>query len=235
VTVRTLVLLCPALAALALLAPAQAAQIITPTVADFSSEEPGFGGRLAIHTVDGSGFVSPPSMLTPTNILTLQHDNTDRTNGWHQDSPDDPPDPSDEFIVFDLGTAGLGDNLLSRVFIWQYTEGGRDLNEFDLLVSPDSNPVTASYTNVGTFFLPNEADGPQLANILDLSGVSNVRLVQIDITSNHGDGGGLVGIGEIRFQIQPIPEPATATSVLLGLIGLPWLRKRRDGFAGVSR
>ncbi len=55
------------------------------------------------------------------------------------------------------------------------------------------------------------------------SGVTHVKLLNM---TNHGDGTYL-GLGEVRFDTEPVPEPTTFLLAAFGLLGFTWLGRRR--------
>src|SRR4051812_42251449 len=91
------------------------AAFVQPTIAGFSTQEGGFGGRLAVNTVNGSGFSGESTLAT--------HDSVSNDE-WHT-AVNDPnrfgfgdAGSVHAFIAFDLGAP----TDLSSAYIWQYSE-----------------------------------------------------------------------------------------------------------------
>ena len=135
-----------------------------------------------------------------------------------------PVDPATQAVAYSF----LADIELSGLYIWNYNQPGcltRGVNDFELLVSPDADPVTASWTSAGSYSLAI-AGGVmgEPSQYLSLgTTLSGIRSVMIDVTTNHGDAG-WTGISEVRFDA--IPEPTTMA--LLGMGSLVLLRKKRS-------
>jgi hypothetical protein len=146
-------------------------------------------------------------------------------------------------------TVDLADNYDVEVMhVWNYREGcctARGLSNVDIYVSPDGDvanlvKLTTNGSGIhddgGGFLFPQAStDAEYLGFDLDLSGVTNpallanARLVRIDGgSSNHNGGADHGGLAEIQFGSRAaIPEPATATLGLLGIVGLMMRRRRK--------
>ncbi|MEM6257927.1 MAG: PEP-CTERM sorting domain-containing protein [Planctomycetota bacterium] len=217
-----------ALAGTAVLAvSAHAATITGVTIEDVGSElvlpeDPFNFDRLASYTLDGVGYE-----------VGVQNTHSTAIEGVAWLSNGDgiglvTPDPLPTFIVYDLE----GNYDLDRFTVWNYNEQGNQ--QFR-----GANAVTVSVAeSVGGSFTPlpgitNFAIAPgndttlygETFDLTSLAAADDVRLVRIDITSNHGAGNQFVGLSEIRFGGTLIPEPSSLA--LLGLGGLFMCQRRR--------
>jgi hypothetical protein len=143
-------------------------------------------------------------------------------------------------------TVNLEDSYdLEVMHVWNYRESccpGRGLNEVEIFVSPDGDEAnlvklitdgTGIHDSGGNFVFPQASTDPDYFGFdLDLSGVTNpslltdARLVRIDGGSSlHGGGEIHGGLAEIQFGSRAIPEPASATLGLLGIVGLMMRRR----------
>jgi len=189
--------------AVAVAAIVAAAPITTVRIDSVSSELTGYGGRLAIDTVDGSGFEpnGPNTHSTSASTMWLNTDDGCCGSRSYNSGPGS-NDDNDPGIVFDLG--GLYD--VSSMNVWNYNEGGtssgtglrytqRGVNEAEILVSQDN----ITYTSLGNVFLSEApgADNVDFHQAVPLN--TTARFVKIDILSNHGGDGEFVGLSEVRF------------------------------------
>jgi hypothetical protein len=204
--------------------PARATFII-PTIAGFSSQETGYGGRLAVDLVSGAGMSGESPAAT--------HDSVSNDE-WHT-STHDPnnaglgdPGGVHAFVAFDLGAP----TQLSLAYIWQYSEAlayptysGRGVKDFDILVAPPDG----NYINLGTFELAigggNNLEPAQTIDLAALNGpaTSNVEFVRFDIRTNFQTGvDDVVGLSAVRFDGVPanVPEPAAFALAVLGVLAL---------------
>ena len=208
----------------------QAATITGVTIEDVSSQLGGGFQRLAINTVNGSGFdeVLGTHVTSPGDAGLGQDPSMWLSNGTFGGGTDplpvNPGDPT-PFITFDLE----GNFDLNSVTIWNYNgvnETARGSNEVEILIASSEG---GAFTSLGNFFL-TEAPGVDNVNFgqtIDLSiiaGTDNARLVRFNVLSNHNGDNNFVGLSEVRFD--GVPEPGSLA--LLGLGGLMVLRRRRN-------
>jgi hypothetical protein len=125
---------------------------------------------------------------------------------------------------------GLGQEYrLTDLVFWGYHFGGANGNEgreFRLEFSTDGGgsfgaPVVVA-TPLSSFAVANPLT-------LNLGGTFNADFVRLSVLDNHfggsAAGGDRVGLGEVRFIGEVVPEPTVALLGSLGLLGL--LRRRR--------
>ncbi len=200
------------------------ANIITPT--DVFSTSLDAPAQVPDNLINGSGL----SGIGP--VETQTHDNNFQAlTMWHV-GPDDgglggptgsPPVVDDQALIFDLG----GTFSLLGTYIWNHNQSAltsRGVDEFEILVSGDSNPLTATFGSVGTFNLLEAGGGAELAQLINFN-ASGVRLVKFNINSTQsGLVNDYVGLSEVRFVI---PEPSSLVLACLGTIGLCVFRRRR--------
>lgn len=191
-----------------------AATITGVNINDFSSQLSGFGGRFASDTISGTGFIEGTGV----------HD-TNAANMWLTDGPfeaDEGNDTVPSHISFDLGA----NYDLNSFKVWNYNENPPNLTNRgakDVTVSVAST-VNGAFTAVGNFvFNQAPATASDFGQVIDLSpfgAADDTRVIRLDITTNHGDAAGVVGLSEIRFDGDIFgPErifgvTATATSEL---------------------
>ena len=115
--------------------------------------------------------------------------------------------PLPHFVTFDLGSS----YDLGSVKIWNWntsstlTAGSKDI---DILVA---DRVGGPFTRLGGFVLgiAPGAGNVDFGQTIDLSGFAaadSVRLLRIEIKSNHGLSNGLSGLSEVRFSGSAVPE-----------------------------
>lgn len=200
---------------------------INATVSDKSSEFTTLG-RLAVHTVDGSGLDSS----NPAN-----HD-TDPTHMWLNSGdgtfsggtpPSDPDRPGQlAHITFDLGSTAIFQSFR----VWNYNE--KNANSGQLFVNRGVQTLTISVATAATpnTFVPlidpisnnttwtfAEAPGSNTytGQLFALALPVTAEFVRFDIKSNYGDPNGLVGLSEVQFFTPaPVPEPSIMALLVLG-------------------
>lgn len=204
--------------------PVQAAVITGVTIEGFSSQLAGGFNRLAVHTVDGSGFEpnGPGTHTTsPNNTMWL-------SNGTFT-TPNDPIGAfPNSYIEFNLG-----DNYVLESFtVWNYNEATSQLftRGANLVNISVASEVGGTFTSLGNFNFniapgANNVDFGQSIDLSSFAAAEDVRLVRFDILSNHGGDNNFVGLSEVRFFGTVVPEPSSAT--LIGLSGLMLLLRRR--------
>jgi hypothetical protein len=192
--------------------------VITPTSALATSSwfEPISPARL----IDGSGLSGVGDILLQT------HDNAgDASTMWHGGPNDaglggptgNPPTVADQAVVFVLP----GPTTLTKAYIWNlnqfFSVAERGTKDFEISVSSGADPLTATYTSLGTFTLAaaggTAAEPAQTVTLA--SAASNVNLVRFDIISaQSGAAAEYVGLAEVRFE--GVPEPASGAIALAG-------------------
>jgi len=224
------------------LASQAGAVIIAPTIAaggagvSFSNE---FSNREVVNIVNGSGITGP---VTASSVHTGGPGVSPNGIMWHTGSG------TTGFVTFDLGTTY---GQVREALVWQFAEGTGTPNNFDrgtasmnIFVSSDSDVTTATFNQItgpgtgGSFNLPIHPTSQVGVNavVLPLSSAQDVRLVQFDILSNHGDPG-FVGLSEVRFEgrITPIPEPSSGLMLATGAIAATAvIRRRRSRNPGIN-
>jgi len=193
--------------------------------------------------VDDSGMT--PNVLNGDDLslaLSAEHD----YNGGYQESWVTNANGADYFsggtspiIVFDLGA----DTTVGSVLIWQYqNNGGGDTNvgnqAYTINVrfntaAEGSSTFSGAPTLITLKKVPG-ADGLNGVNSAQAFAVPTTptaRYVQFEVTDNYRGisgvtgGGDRVGLGEVRFATDVVPEPSSALLGTLGLLAL--LRRRR--------
>ncbi len=235
---------------LALAASVASANVIVPTLVasqNLNSYSAGTPGKLT----DNSGLSAPvPSGVTLASILGVTH----VYDGNFQQSWVTNASGSDYFtgfgatnppvFVWDLGD----DYAVLNLVIWQYqNNGGGGLNNqgnhartMDLRFNMAADGFASFAGPVTTLVLlpvedndgvpGNDLGGVNSAQVLSLTTLG--RYVQVTVTDNYRNyqgitaGGDRVGLGEVRFDVGVIPEPATCTLLALGLASSALTRRR---------
>jgi hypothetical protein len=166
-------------------------------------------------------------------------------NSWvtNANAPDyfgvNPPAPT---FVWDLGSDVNVDNIV----LWQYENNGGNFENtgnhartIDLRFNTEADG-SASFSGPATTVSMIALVGQELPNFAQIFGLGSptARYVEMKVLDNHfGDpdslgvnpsvGGDRVGIGELRFDVSPVPEPGTL-GMLCGAIlaGLGVFRRR---------
>ncbi len=172
--------------------------IITPTGVPFVSGELTQFERFATNTINGSGMSDNPAVETSTHSQIS-------TDHWLNDNK------TTAEIIYDLGS-----NVdISEMLLWNYNEEGktdRGANAINLQVSSDSDHSSAAWTDLGNV---NATEGGTNSQTIALE-ATNVRLVRLVITSNHG--GQYVGLAEVRFVPANFEPDTEAPSKPTGLL-----------------
>ncbi len=169
-------------------------------IAYFSSELSSYG-RNAINTINNTGMSDDPSTAASTH-------NVGRENMWITSGA------TTGVIAFDLG-----DNYnLTETFIWNYNETSegktaRGIKDVEIYVSADSAYSTANFTSIGDIMVNEGGSFAQTFSTI----ASNVRLVKIQINSNHGYPS-YVGLSEVRFGGSPV---SAGSAVIVNFQVLP--------------
>jgi len=138
-------------------------------------------------------------------------------------------------IVWDL--TGGGDSDVGTVILWQYQNDGggtgrvgNHAKTIELQFNTEAEGAAAFAGVVSTIEMEPVMDDINAAQAFALSG-EEARYVLMKVTDNHFEspdiiaGGDRVGLGEVRFATEIIPEPATMA--LLGTGFLALIRRRR--------
>ena len=184
------------------------------------------------YTADGSGIVG---YLGQTEVLPDSTHKFDQSNGawntdWWQNGGMGNIDASREYLIQDLGQV----YSLGNAYLWPYNQGDKttvSVRDFNIMVSSDPDPRTATWTQVGATRTLNMApamgvDVTAQAFAMDV----DARLVKIDILSAWGTAG-WAGLSEFAFsEAEEEPEPVIPEPAGLGVVGLALLslRKRRS-------
>jgi len=212
-----------AIAGLALATSTQAATIVGVTIEDVSSEIATFA-RTADNTINGSAF-EPNG--TGTHGASTANGNGMWLSQGNFVSGGAPFDPLPAHITYDLE-----DNYdLSSFTVWNYNENnatGRGANGVTVSVASSEGGSFTALAGITTFAQAPGNDTTNFGETFDLTSLvaaGNVRLLRIDITSNHSGDFDFAGLSEIRFDGAAVPEPST--TALLGLGGLALILRRR--------
>ena len=204
---------------------AQAATITGVTIEDVSSEIATFA-RTADNTLNGGAGFQAGVQSTHTDSTANGNDMWLSQGNFVSGGA--PFDPLPAHITYDLE-----DNYdLSSFTVWNYNEEnatGRGANGVTVSVA---SSVGGSFTALAGITTFEEAPGDattafgETFDLTALAAADNVRLLRIDIATNHGGDNSFAGLSEIRFDGTVVPEPSSSTA-LLGLGGLALLRRRR--------
>lgn len=213
---------------LALTVAAPAAVIVGTSSISYTGTA-GEEGSLSLNNenqiIDGSGLSAAPTVAT---IATVTHANVADGNAWATVDPapgggDFFADTSDTVsfeVVFD-GTYSITDFAH-----WSYGFGTVNDNNISAITLDYGVGDFASST--GSLAIA-EAASAGASVTTSLGGAIVADRVRITVTDNHfesgGDGGDRVGLTEIRFIGDAVPEPSSAA--LLGLGGLALILRRR--------
>ncbi len=197
------------LLAVAGVTPANAGVILSPVSVVATT----LGGTPTSHIIDGSGlsFISGVTDYdtyvagNPTHAALQFISNP---NGWASATGF-----AGKFMEFDLGA----DYDMLSFALWTQSNGGA-VNSFTLSSAADQN-FTTGVTNLGTFVA---AIG---LNVQTFTITGTGEFVKLQINSDHGNA--TVNIGEVAFDVVPIPEPTAITVLGLGLAGLGQVRRKR--------
>ena len=141
---------------------------------------------------------------------------------------------ADPQLTFDLGTR----RIIGGTVVYNYNEvnlTARGVDDFRILVSDDN--FASDIRDLGLFSL-DQASGnaSNPGQIIDLGNVE-ARFVRFDIISNlrgtvfpgtlNNVDFNFVGLNEVQFFTGVVPEPASASLAMMGLLGLALRRRRR--------
>jgi hypothetical protein len=216
------------LAAAAFTGQAGAASIVTPSGITYTGTGIEFFNN-ENNLINGAGLSGTPTFATYGSIT---HGAADGGNAWVTDDPG--PAGGDYFADSGGATIVFGMNFdqryrLTDLVFWGYHFGGPNGNEsreFRLEFSTNGGgsfgaPVVVS-TPLSSFAVGNPLT-------LNFGGTVEANFVRMTVLDNHfggsAPGGDRVGLGEVRFVGEAVPEPAVALLGSLGLLAL--LRRRR--------
>jgi hypothetical protein len=216
-------------------ASSNAAVLVTPTSIAYTTipnqEAPGLNLENEINLINGSGLSASPDLATYETVTHAAVTFAAPGNAW---ATIDPGAGGGDFYtqggiapVFNLSLDQI--YTLTDFVYWGYhfnTPGGNEGRQFLLEFSTDGGATYPNSTTVGT---PLNTLAISNALTLPLGGSFNADAVRMTITDNHfggtAAGGDRVGMGEVRFIGDAIPEPSTALLGSLAMLGL--LRRRR--------
>ena len=205
---------------------ANAAVLITPTGLTNTSGVSEF--FTAINIINNTGLSGAADIA---NYNTITHGNASGTSAW---TTIDPAPVGGDYYA-QGGTAAIFTLTLDQLYavtdfvFWGYhfgTANGNEGREFTLSFSTDGGATFPTSTSVSNPLSTFAVSG---AATLSLGGTFNANALQLEITDNHFGGtvagGDRIGLGEVKFIGDAIPEPSTV--LLGGLAMLALLRRRR--------
>jgi hypothetical protein len=222
--------------------------VILPTYVAGDSSPDSYSSATPAHMVDGSGLSEAiPAGDTLTHALGVTHLYDGVFESWVTMDPNG--GNSDYYangtaaplIVLDLGA----EQSVGTIILWQYqnnggsnaTDGARDGNHtrtidvrFNTAADGSSN-FAGSPTTVTLKEVWLGLGGVNSAQAFAIPAAPTARYVQLAVTDNYygqpgiNAGGDRVGLGEVRFATEVVPELSSALLGALGLLGL--LRRRR--------
>ena len=169
------------------------------------------------------------------------HNKTGGANNWYTNDPGGFPSDyisvhaGPEYVWFDFGS----DVPLNEISYWGYSTGNANgMRDFNLSFASDAGGGAAGLgdESYGTTITLNPSFTALQEDTLRQSfGFAQVdaRYVRVEATSSYfgqpgaGAGGDRLGIGEIAFENNPIPEPGSLA--LLGLASAGLLLRRKRG------
>lgn len=217
------------LAALALSAPSLHAAIITPLLSiDAGSITSSVTFQDTARTIDsalnGSGLVDAttglPTALTEANLSTIEHTPATLSDNHYLSIG---VNLSSEVLTFDLG----GSFNIDDIYLWQYhrSQTARGILNFDIAFDTGSGfgtPVAAPTVGINDFIIGSTGGNSTVQTRTFSSTQTGVTAIQFSNFVNGGDA--RIGLPEIRFGGEAVPEPSAA---LLGGVGALMLLRRR--------
>jgi hypothetical protein len=213
---------------------ANAAVLVTPTSIVYTTspnqEAPGLNLDNETNLINGNGLSTTPTLANYTTVTHAAAVFSSPGNAW---ATIDPGAGGGDFYAQGGIAPTFGMTLdqsygLTDFVYWGYhfnSPGANEGREFLLEFSTDGG---ATYPNSTTVSTPLNTLAVSQSLTLPLGTTFNANAVRMTITDNHFDGpagGDRVGMGEVRFIGDAIPEPSTV--LLGGLSMLALLRRRR--------
>ena len=179
------------------------------------------------YTADGSGIVGYNGQ-TEVLATSLHECNVSQwqTNWWQGGSMAN-IDATREYLVYEFDEV----KSLGNMYLWNGNQNDKNtvsVKDFNIMISSDADPRTATWSQLGGGQVLNAATAGQPIAAQAFAMNVDARLVMVDIQSSWG-ANGWCGLSEAAFSegggAPPVPEPAG-----LGLVGLALLavRKRRS-------
>ena len=228
ITSALLAICTPALHAAVVISPLLSTDSGSSTSSFLTSED---AARTIDSALDGSGLSATPTIA---NIASVTHTAATATDNHYLGNTGltgGGATIANEVLIFDLG----GTFDVTDIYLWTYerSQAARGLVSFNIAFDTGSGfgtAVAASTLGITDFALWGDGTGgtwnvqtPQ--NKTFTAAQTNVQAIQFSNIVNGGDGGRL-GISEIRFVGEAVPEPSAA--LLGGLGALLLLRRRRN-------
>ena len=205
---------------------ANAAVLITPTGLTNTSGVSEFFP--AINIINNTGLSGAADI---NNYNTITHGAAGAGTAW---TTIDPAPAAGDYYA-QGGTAAIFTLNLDQLYavtdfvFWGYhfnAANGNEGREFTLSFSTDGGATFPTSTSVSNPLSTFAVSG---AATLSLGGTFNANALQLEITDNHfggtAAGGDRIGLGEVKFIGDAVPEPSTV--LLGGLSMLALLRRRR--------
>jgi hypothetical protein len=120
---------------------------------------------------------------------------------------------------------------LINIYIWNYSQsgisaGGRGVNTFDLYASITTDPNDLVQIGSTQSLTIGEFDGTEPVQTFGLV-ANNIRLVRLDILTDQGaNTNNYVGLDEVHFEGEPVPEPTSFVLISLGLAAIGFASRR---------
>ena len=171
--------------------------------------------RIADHVVSGAGLVGQTHSITPDGTMWLN-------TGTFAEPNDLEPE-----ITFDVGSV----QSLGSMKVWNYNETLPDRPELLGRGAAAADVLVAGEDLVFSMLIPGQSldiapglDDVDFGQSIDLMG-TDARYVKLDISGNHGGDSNFVGLSEVQFFA--VPEPSSALVMILGVVMLPFARRRK--------
>jgi len=212
--------------------PAVAGETVTPSGVRATSYD---SATLTRNLINGSGLSGAGA------VETRVHD-ADASAGtmWHAGDLDGglggptgaPPAVDTQAVTFDLGAR----MTLDGAYVWNHNQEsltGRGVRDFTILVSSDADPLTATFTSVGSFLLDEACGCPDQGAQFVAFAAANVRLVKFDIDTVHsGLTDEYVGLSEVRFSRLDNVDPGDLGAQYAWGENIGWVNAEPQGDGG---